>query len=150
MPTVEQLLKLKNATPPPPPPDEEPKESRKVRLLSKIKILHDNVNTGTAVEGEPDKQYCWVNTREERQTFFQAMGWTLVKDPTGEKVKTRYRQPDGTHRRADLILYEMDKEMYEAHDAYKQLKRIEALEGVELSFQTSAARNGAPTFKPRV
>ena len=134
-----------NQLPSAPPPVETP-EQRKARLLAKVRILRQNQINGTAVQGDPKKQYMWVNTREERQTFFQSMGWALTKD---KNVKTQWAQADGTHKRADLILYEIDRDLYEAFEADKELRSVEALESAEKSFETSAARNGAPTFRPR-
>lgn len=130
----------------PPPKVEMSKEERKRFLLSKVRVRRENLLAGSRVEGRADKEYCWVNQREERQLFFQAMGWELVKD---KEVKSSYMRPDGTHVRADLILYQIDKDMYEAIQADRELRSIEALEGVEEGFQTSANRQGAPTFRPR-
>lgn len=129
------------------PPLVESPEERKRKLLAKVRIRREAMQTSGKVEGDPNKVYCWVNIRDERQTFFQAMGWTLVKDPN---VRTNWRQADGTHKRADLILYEIPREEYEAISAERELRSIEALEGAEKSFETSAAHNGAPTFRPRV
>lgn len=125
---------------------ESPTEKKR-RLLAKVRMLRDAQLTAGAVNGKPHKVYCWVNIREERQLFFQSLGWELCKDP---EVKTSWRQPDGTHKRADVILYHIDRDLYEAFEADKELRGMEALEGAEKSFETNAARNGAPTFRPRV
>jgi len=119
---------------------------RKKALLEKVRTLREGAlfNKG-AVEGDPNKQYCWVNTKEDRRVSYEAAGWVITKDPN---VKTRWRQEDGTHKRADLILYEMDKELYEATVAYNSLRGIEAVEGSEDMFLAALDRDKVPVYRP--
>lgn len=134
---------------PPLPKLETSKAERAKDLLAKVRTYRENIvaNRGAVVEGSPDKIYCWVNQREERQLFFQSMGWGLVNDPN---VKTAHRQADNTHKRADLLLYEIDRDLYDVMEADKQLRAIEAIDGAESAFDSFVERNGAPKYKPRV
>lgn len=126
---------------------------RKRALLAKVRTIREFSlgNRSAVLEGDPSKAYCWVNTREERQVFYKGMGWELVTADTGPNVKTHYRQPDGTHRRADVVLYHIDKELYEAICTEAELRGLEAIEGAKQTFAVEAERQtGAPVFQPRV
>lgn len=141
------------ATPPKPsasaPPAGETKEQRLKRLISKARTYRDSsLRNRGAVDGRPDKVYCWVNKREERQLFYESMGWELVKnDPL---VKSQHKKEDGTHQRADLILYQIDRDLFEGMEADRQLAAIESMQSAETSFESAAERAGAPTYKPRL
>lgn len=125
---------------------------KKARLLAKVKVYRESLilDRGAIKQRDPNKQYCWVNQREERRMFFEGMGWEQCTELTAPKVITQYKRPDGTHQRADLVLYQIDLDLYEAICADRELRSIEAIEGASMSFQTTAERLGAPTFKPRV
>jgi len=123
-------------------------KERKLALLQKVKSLREGMlfNKGAVREGDPAKEYCWVNVRDDRRVSYEAMGWVLCKDP---KVKTQWRQDDGTHKRADLILYEIDKELFEAMQAYNNLRGIEAVEGSEEMFVAALDRDRVPVYRPQ-
>jgi len=120
---------------------------RKLALLAKVKSVREGMlqNKGAILEGNPQKEYCWVNIREDRRVSYEAMGWQLCIDPA---VKTRWKQPDGTHKRADLILYDIDKELFEAIQAYNMLRGIESVEGSEEMFISALDRDKVPVYKP--
>jgi hypothetical protein len=125
---------------------------RKKRLLEKVKALREGAmfqkgailpnSDGTI--GNPLKEYCWVNSKDDRRVTYEAMGWQVCKDP---KVKTRWQKEDGTHVRADLVLYEIDKELFEAMMAYNQLRGIEAVEGNPEAFMAALDRDKVPAYK---
>lgn len=123
---------------------------RKKELLAKVKAVRDAIliNRGEVLKGNQSREYCWVNRREDRQMFFQALGWTLCRDP---EVQTRVpRQEDGTFVRGDLILYDIDKEYYQALCAYSELKGLEATQGYQDAFSSFSEQQGSRTFKPRI
>jgi len=126
-----------------------PLSDRKRELLAKVKVLREAQRAGPQISGDPTMQYCWVNTNQARQVAFQAMGWEVAKS---DKLVTAWKQLDGTHQRADTILYQMPLDLYEAIQADKDLRSIEALEGAELglTFQETAAKDHVPVFKPSV
>lgn len=137
---------------PPVPLEKAPHElerERKMALLQKVKTLREGMlfNKGAVHEGDPQKEYCWVNIKDDRRVSYEAMGWVVCKDP---KVRTNWRQDDGTHKRADLILYEIDKELFEAMQAYNNLRGIEAVEGSEEAFVATLDRNRVPVYKPQI
>lgn len=137
---------------PPVPLEKPPHElemERKRALLAKVRGLREGAlfNKGAVLQGDPSKEYCWVNCKDDRRVSYEAMEWKVCKDPN---VRTRWRQEDGTHRRADLILYEIDKELYEAYMAYNALRGIEAVEGSETMFVTALERDKVPVYKPQV
>ena len=130
-----------------PKPPHELEMDRKRALLSKVKAIRENrKNKGAVLAGDPAKEYCWVNTKDDRRISYEAEGWVVVKDPA---VRTNWKQEDGTHKRADLILYEIDKELYEAMVAYNQLRGIEAVEQNDDTFLAFLERNNVPGYKPR-
>jgi hypothetical protein len=150
MNTVQSGSGLKSQ--PPVPLEKPPHEielDRKKALLAKVKTLRESAlfQKGALLEGNPSKEYCWVNSKDDRRVTYEAMGWAVCKDPL---VKTRWKQEDGTHRRADLILYEIDRELAEAIQAYNQLKGMEAVEGAEEMFIASLANNNVPLYKPPI
>lgn len=137
---------------PPTPLEKQPHEiemDRKRALLQKVKSLRQGtlMQMGALQQGNSNKEYCWVNVRDDRRVSFEATGWNLCKDPA---VVTRWKQEDGTHRRADLILYEIDRDLYEATMAYNQLRGIESVEGSEEMFIASLDRDRVPVYKPQV
>lgn len=125
---------------------------RKAQLLSKVRVYRETqmLSRGRIGGQNPAMVYCWVNQREERRMFFEAMGWELVTNDTDPKVTSQYKKPDGTHIRADLILYHIPNDDYEVIIAERELRSIEAIEGVEVEFYRTAERLGAPVYKPRV
>lgn len=96
---------------------------------------------------EPGKVYCWVNVREERQISYQAYEWAICTEPD----KTSYwKESEGRHRRADLILYEMDTELYEAIQADNISRGVSAgEEDIENQFNTAVRQLGGRTYEPK-
>lgn len=144
---------MKNASQPPERNNMQPHEleqARKMALLAKVKTVRDAilVNRG-AIRGPDTMEYRWVNQKDERQLSFQSLGWKKVTAEDTE-VETQYRQPDGTHVRGDLVLYQIDKEFAEALHLYDVLKGTEMIEGHKSAFRTAANRVGAPTFEPQI
>lgn len=121
---------------------------RKRALLARVKVLRESAifNRGAILKGNPAKEYCWVNVKDDRRIYFEGLGWNLCKDPD---VVTNWKQEDGTHKRADLILYEIDKELHEAMEAYNVLRGLEATEGAEEAFLTTLQRDRVPMYKPK-
>lgn len=132
-----------------------PKEEalkHKMELLQKVRILREGLllHRGKIDEGDPSKEYCWVNHRDDRQYYFQAAGWVLVTNDTGPNVRTKWRKPDGTHVRGDVILYQIDKEMFEAMQLLSVLEGQDRIAGVKDSFMTTLEKDGVPLYEPRV
>ncbi len=120
-------------------------EAKKKSLLEKlahVKLLREKLlmNRGE-VKGRPDKMYCWVNVNESRRQWFEGLGWELCKDPS---VKTEFKREDGTHVRGDLILYQMDKEIYEVINLDNELRGIEGIQGSKDQFLNFAESNRIP------
>lgn len=123
---------------------------RKREILAKVRAQRDATlfNRGK-VEGDPDKEYRWVNIHPERQLVFQIQGWRMVTADDVDVV-TNYKQADGTHRRGDLVLYCIDKEWAEMIHFDAVVQGIERIEGAKSSFETQAQKDGVPTFRPQV
>lgn len=121
----------------------------KEELLKKARVVRDKLaNRGNELGGKnPSRSYVWVNIREDRQTYYQALGWEVCRDPN---VTSPFRQPDGCHRRADVILYEMSRDFYEALEADNALRGIEGIEGSQQAFVSSLHREGVKEFRPAV
>lgn len=124
-------------------------KERRQALLARARVVRDTLGKrNTEITGQrPDKVYMWVNVKEERQITFQAMGWTLCTDPD---VTSAFKQADNTHRRADVVLYEIDRDFYEALEADNILRGIEGIEQAESSFVTTLLKDRVPVFKPQV
>lgn len=130
-------------------PPHELEMDRKRALLARVRSTRQNaaLNRGAVIERNPTKEYCWVNVKDDRRVSFEAQEWVVCKDPL---VKTRWKQDDGTHRRADLILYEIDKELFEVMMAENSLRGIEAVEGSEDMFLAALDRDKVPAYKPPI
>lgn len=122
---------------------------RKMAVLAKARVMREKmISRAQELQGlDPAKQYIWVNVREDRQITFQAMGYSVCMDP---EVKSPYLQKDLTHRRADVILYEVDRELAEAHHHLNILRGVEQIEAAETGFADSLKRDRIPVFKPNV
>lgn len=118
-------------------------------LLRKARVVRDKLaNRGSELTGQnPAKAYRWVNVREDRQTYFQALGWEVCRDP---EVKSPFLQADGSHRRADVILYEMSKDFADALDADSALRGIEGIEGHQGAFINTLHAEGVKEYRPAV
>lgn len=101
---------------------------------------------------DPNKQYCWVNIKEERRIFFEGSGWEPCRNPD---VGSSYWKPDfKEHRCADLVLYEMPLELYEMIKA-DQLDRGLSITDSKVAegALADAVRNlgvQVPIFQPKV
>lgn len=147
------LPNVGNTAPIPPPPDSRPphiiEQEKKASLLARARVVREALlrRNGDLDNQKPDKTYMWVNIREDRQTYFQAMGWTLCTDP---EVTSPYKQGDNSHRRADVILYEIDREFKEALDADTILRGIEGIEQAETGFVSQLMQSRVPVYKPKI
>lgn len=120
-------------------------QQRKMELLRKVRTLRERaiLDRGQISGGKPDKDYIWVCTDERSQAEFQGLDYKVCTDPS---VKSKYRQEDGTHRRGDLILYEVDKELREAYHFDSAFRSIEQLEASfkAVTFRQFAEGAGVP------
>lgn len=138
-----------------PPMGEIPKglsEAEKVKILrERVKVLRDGAmfDQGRIKTPNPAKQYCWVNIREERQTFYQALGWEVVRDPD---IGTLFwKKDENRHRRADLVLYQIDRELFYAFEAEKILRNLDLTgDAADEAFALEMKKHGARLYKPPV
>ena len=131
----------------PPQVEERPEEieqRRKMELLKRVRINREALRQQRWVKGDPSKNYIWVNIDPVRQTYYQTLEYVLCKDPA---VQTAWKQPDGTHRCGDLILYEISKELSEAYQMDASLQALEAQEGSQESFLAFAAKSSIPVHE---
>lgn len=125
---------------------------RKRKLWEKViagrqSILMDKGKI-TAVPGKslnPNTRYAWVNRNEHRVTMFQAQGYAICRNPD---VHSDWKREDNTHIYGDLILMEIDRELWETSKLYSQMKAIEGVEGEEV-FKAFAERAGIPVLMPK-
>jgi hypothetical protein len=120
---------------------------RKATLLSKVRMVREFLasNQGMVEGMKPDKIYVWVHISDNRQIHYQSMGYELCTDP---EIKSKWKRSDGTHKRGDVILYQIDKDLHEAIDMEAQLRAIEAVEGAREGFKAFAERQGVPVYEP--
>ena len=115
---------------------------RKRELLARARInLLNTRDTRKVTGGKPGKQYVWVNSHSQRIAHFESLGYKVCKDPD---VQSSWRGEDLGHKVGDLILMEVDKELY---DAYKTNAAVSALDAVDNSreeFLNFAAQGGVP------
>jgi len=112
-------------------------------LLAKARVVREKaVFSRSAVKGgDPSKDYVWVHNSDHTIYHFQALGYSICKDP---KVKTAWKKEDGRHLRGDVILMEVDKDFREALKMEAEARSVETLEGSRESFLAFAARKGIP------
>ena len=132
------------------PPEKDAAEielERKVKLLQHARVVRDNARAvrGTVDGMKPSMVYVWVNVREERQIMFQNLGYELCKEPD---VKSKWKKDDGTHRRGDLILYQIPKDLHEALKLDSEVRAIEDMDNSKESFLAFAERLSIPTYQP--
>lgn len=128
----------------PPPSPHELERQRKLDLLAKVRVSRDRLRFRGAVEDiDPNKVYVWLSNDENTRTRFEGLGYVLCKSPT---IKTAWRKEDNTHRRGDLILYEVDKDLYEAIKLDGELRALEGQAAEEL-FLNFADSNRIPAEK---
>lgn len=118
-------------------------QARKEELLKKVRVLREtmHVNRAKVTGGKPDKTYIWVGRDDNMRTYFEGLGYAVCRDTS---VKTQWKREDGTHARGDLVLYEVDKELYEALKAESELRGLEQLQSSKSGFQDFAAKSGVP------
>lgn len=126
-------------------------------LRRKVSTLRTEAlfNRRALASPKPDKSYVWVNIKEERQIFFQAMGWQICKDPD---VGSRFwNETHKAHVCADVILYEMDRDLAEAFEADAVVRGYDnAGRNTEANFNAAVRKVSRqydvniPTFKPKV
>lgn len=127
-------------------------EKERIQLLrERVRVLRDGAlfDRGAIKRPDPNKQYCWVNAREERQTFYQALGWEVVTDPS---IGTLYwKKDENRHRRADLVLYQIDREIFLAYEAEKILRNLDLTgDAADEAFAIEMRKHGTRAFKPPV
>lgn len=134
----------------PAPEELEPHEkemARKGALLAKVKTLREKLafNAGMVEGMDPSKVYVWVHQSDNRQIHYQSLGYELCKDTN---VKSSWKQLDNTHKRGDLVLYQIDKDLDEAIHLEAQLRGIEGIEGAKEGFKAVAQRENVPIYEP--
>lgn len=121
---------------------------KKRELLARVRSTRDTLARQGNITGQnPSKVYIWVNVKEDRQTFFQAWGYMLCADVN---VKSPFKQADNSHRRADVVLYEIDRDLYEAIQADNQIRGLEGIEGHKHAAIEAMHRQGVREFIPGV
>lgn len=115
-----------------------------MELLSKVRVIRDKLHFRGAIGGgNSNKVYVWVATDNVTRTTFEGLGYVVCKDPN---VTSRWVRQDGTHQRGDLILYEVDKDLYEAIKLEAEMRALEATEAEDL-FISFAQQNRIPAEK---
>lgn len=129
---------------------------RKRALLAKVRTMREGwiTNKGKIDSKDPKKEYVWVNMHEERRSWYEGMEYIVVKskvETTADgKIKvlagpvTQWVRADGTHRRGDLILYEIDRELKEALEIDGDLRAVEQMESAKEGFKAFAERENVP------
>lgn len=113
---------------------------RKQELLAKVRAGYhktDRSKFGAVLEGDPKMHYAWINNRADVRVNFEGVGYEICRDP---KVVTRFKREDGTHVRGDLILMQVDKEVYEMLQWQDDYASIEKLEDPSDRIAAEAAR----------
>lgn len=118
---------------------------KKVDLLRKVRSTRERLYTmGAVTNQDPSKVYVWVANDDETQVRFVSLGYEVCKDPN---ISTSWKKEDGSHRRGDLILYQIDKDIYDALRTDSAIRAIEVLESPEDQFLQFAEKSGVPAHK---
>lgn len=126
----------------------EDSSKRKRDLLAKVRMLREGnvMSKGKVIGGKPNMTYVWLNRNETYRIGFEGLGYVLCRDP---EVRTSWRREDGTHQRGDLILYEVEKDLYEAIHTEAELRSHEMIASGHELFLSAAERAGVGTFVPK-
>lgn len=118
---------------------------RKMELLRRVRTLRERatLDRGKIEGAQPGKDYVWVCIDPRRQAEFQGLDYQVCTDP---RVTSKYKQEDGTHRRGDVILYEVSTELREAYALDAAYRSIEQLEESfkATTFRSFATGSGIP------
>lgn len=101
---------------------------------------------------QKDKEYLWINMKEERRIFFEGMGWQVCQNPN---VGSNYwKQDKQAHICADLILYEMPKELHQMIEADNIVRGLDLTDpkAAASAFADAMRQQGVrvPVFEPKV
>lgn len=96
-----------------------------------------------AVGLPPNKRYVWVNRNEARIVAFRSEGYVIATD---DRVNSMWKREDGTHTYGDLILMEIDQELYDAIKIDDQMRAVEGVEGASM-FEAFANQSGIPVTR---
>ena len=99
---------------------------RRDALIARVRNTRTSLTMNLAkIEGgDSKKDYVWVNKHDDRRAYFEGMQYVICTNPN---INTRWRQKDGTIRRGDMILYEVDKDW---RQAIRDESAIRALNGI--------------------
>lgn len=122
---------------------------RKMDLLSRVRVNRERLvsDRGKVLNPKPGKHYVWVNSHVDRQTEYASLGYDLCRDP---EIKTRAGQisEDGSHRRGDLVLYEIPTDLHEAMYLDNVIRGIELIEAPKEEFRNELRRSGTSYYDP--
>jgi hypothetical protein len=131
---------------------EELAKEKKMELLSKVRQMReDTINQkGKVWPSNPDnppseKVFVWANSNEHRVVAYKSEGYTIVQDGT-TRIRTNWVREDGTHRYGDLILMEIDKDLWEMIKLDEQIRAVENAEGQSM-FEAFASESGIPVHR---
>ena len=119
--------------------------------LSSIKLLRTRaiLNAGLVTGGDPKKQFSWVNNSQDRIKYYEGLEYRVSKDAGIKEAHPDWVKEDGTIRRGDLILMEVERDIYEGIKYSELLDAAENRDQAERIFLNYAERNGVPTFQPK-
>ena len=137
-------------------PEKDPHElemERKAALLSQVRQRREDTirMKGRVYPADPNgampagKHFVWVNRNEHRVVSFKSEGYTVVNDGHA-RIRTDWEREDGTHIYGDLILMEIDKELYDTIKLDDQIRAMENVEG-QAMFETFAKESGIPVTR---
>ena len=122
---------------------------KRARLLAKVKVLRETPRTinDVKVEGSPDNAYCWVYDHPQMISEYERLGYDVVRAANGKTVQSKWRRPDGTHKRGDTILMVISKEDAEALEVFSAVSAIEQVSSAKSQFTDFAQGSSIPIFQ---
>lgn len=109
------------------------------------------------VIGRPGKHYLWAPKDDEPELAkLDAMGYVIVREPHAAEVLAGKKQPvikaaglraDGTYTLGDVILTEVDEEVYEFIMLENDERQAQLVAAAKEDFVSEASKNDVPTFE---
>jgi hypothetical protein len=134
--------KIEEMMSPPAPEPHEIEIQRKLELLRNVRVTREKVGMNrwglNEAMADPTKVYKGVNRNPARMTEYIGLGYQVCRRPH----LTPHQQEDGSHVRGDLILMEVDKDLYEALCQDSVIRGYEQIEGEKEKFADAVVKAG--------
>ena len=80
---------------------------------------------------------------------YERLGYEVVRAASGKNVESKWKRQDGTHKRGDTILMQIDREEAEVLETLAAMNAIDQVSSAKSQFSEFANNSGIPMFNKR-